>query len=672
MSRRIIKTVIQLLLLSSAFFSCRNLEDDASYSSETKKIKEELRAEALIQRPTPLYAYQENQIKCLEDDFPLFFTQEGDLPYVEVAYFITSLYSDEYIITRKDTKYIVTLTRKQDNYLTIDFSDGQVTYSDYDYFLIPSNASASIDVIADDSLLEREPIVNINGENVSYSINLKDYNIPVIYEYDYGFLPMNTLMLLLDWGGLVTYNGKEAFIELNSEWQIPEYSAKMSNPKKNYSQEMADFSYNHLCLALDVYYGRKDYLGVSNFDSWLTAAGLKDDLTSTNINTAETALAKLLLQNIGDIHTYYIHWTPFKGVNPKEEPGRGLPAGCLYPMPPNIQKGPTETRRDNYADILYEKLITQRSSAFYYKSDTDYAFINIFIPKDQSTDATNPIPASKNTIFMFFRNFISRQNYADNYKPNWRFNKNFDDIVSKGEADGILFYISENGSENLVQAPESEIKTMSDFISKVKTGAHGYGISLKNTNDDIQLMLISNYIIRKLNEDNTRPIENVVLDLSLNGGGANDDETIFASWLLGESLVCYKNTATGSKCAVRYTADINFDGKIDNLDTIKDLKRHCITSLKCFSCGNLLPAQIYFNDSVKTFGEKTGGGTCPLAVIAMPSGTQFYTSSQIQLGTLINGSFVDIDSGVDVDTPIFMGEFDKVYNRNTFCKEYLN
>ena len=37
----------------------------------------------------------------------------------------------------------------------------------------------------------------------------------------------------------------------------------------------------------------------------------------------------------------------------------------------------------------------------------------------------------------------------------------------------------------------------------------------------------------------------------------------------------------------------------------------------------------------------------------------------------INGSFVDIDAGNDVDVPIFVGEFDKVYNRNTFCKEYL-
>ncbi len=673
MSRRIIKTVIQLLLLSSAFFSCRNLEDDASYSSETKRIKEELRAETLIQRPTPLYAYQENQIKCLRDDFPLFFTQEGDLPYVEVQSFTEAIFEGTYAITREGTQYKITQSWNQNCYFTIDFSDGNITYSDFDYFICPPDAAASGDLIFDSSLIKRETIVDIRGEKVSYSINLTDYNIPHKYENNYGFLPMNTLKYLLYWGGPVTYNGKEAFLEYGAEWQIPEYSAKMSNPKESYSQEMADYSYNHLCFVLDLGYGRKNYLGVSNFDSWIRAAGLKEALTSTNVDTAENALAKLLLQDIADLHTYYQHWTPFKGLNPNEDTRRGTPAGCLYWMPPDFLEGPSDTRRSNYQKTLLKKFKEEKSSS-YYESEADKikTEMHIFIPQDQSADAN--YKATKNTLFMFFRSFASQGSYAVNYKPKWRFYGDVDDIASKGKDDGIYFFVSENGSGDLVQTPETEIKTMSDFISKVKAGDHGYGISLKNRGDNILLMILSNYIIRKLNEDtsnNKRPMENIVLDFSLNNGGANDDETIFASWFLGESIVCYQNTVTGSKCAVKYTADINFDGQINDLDTIKELKRYCITSFNCFSCGNLLPAQIYFNDSVKTFGEKTGGGTCPVMEVGMPSGTRFLTSCPIQLSTLVNGSFVDIDGGIDVDVPIFVGEFDKVYNRYTFCKDYL-
>lgn len=673
MSRKM--CLISLFLLPAIFFSCRNLEDDATYSSETEKVKEDLRAETLIQRPTPMYAYQKNQVECLADDFPLFFTQDGDLPYVEVQSFTEDIFDDTYTITREGTQYKITQSWNQNCYFTIDFSDGNITYSDFDYFICPPAAAASGDLIFDSSLLKREALVDIRGEKVSYSINLNDYNIPHIYEYNYGFLPMNTLKCLLYWGGYIVYNGKEAFIDSGAEWQIPEYSAKMSNPKKSYSQEMADYSYNHLCFVLDLGYGRKNYLGVSNFDSWIRDAGLKEALTSTNVDTAENALAKLLLQDIADLHTYYQHWTPFKGLNPSEDTRRGTPAGCLYWMPPDFPQGPSETRRTNYQKTLIKKFMEEKSSS-YYESEADKikTEMHIFIPKDQSADAD--YKATKNTLFMFFRTFDSQGSYAVNYKPKWRFYGDVDDIASKGKDDGIYFFVSENGSGDLVQAPETEIKTMSDFINKVKTKkTNGYGISLKNSGDDILLMILSNYIIRKLNEDtsnNKRPMENIVLDFSLNNGGANDDETIFASWFLGESIVCYQNTVTGSKCAVKYTADINFDGQINDLDTIKELKRYCITSFNCFSCGNLLPAQIYFNDSVKTFGEKTGGGTCPVMEVGMPSGTRFSTSCQIQLSTLINGSFVDIDSGVDVDVPIFLGEFDKVYNRNTFCKEYLN
>ncbi len=668
------KTVLALIALPaflSFLFSCRNLTDDECYKDEVKKISSQVQAESLTLRPTPIYAYSNGKTTCLANDYPLFFTPGGDLPYVEVQSFTEDISGDTYTITREGTQYKITQIWNQNCYFTIDFSDGNITYSDFDYFICPPDAAASGDLIFDSSLIKRETIVDIRGEKVSYSINLTDYNIPHKYENNYGFLPMNTLKYLLYWGGPITYNGKEAFFDFGTEWQIPEYSAKMSNPKESYSQEMADYSYNHLCFVLDSGYGRKNYLGVSNFDSWIRAAGLKEALTSTNVDTAENALAKLLLQDIADLHTYYQHWTPFKGLNPNEDTRRSTPAGCLYWMPPDFLEGPSNTRRSNYQKTLLKKFQEEKSSS-YYESEADKikTEMHIFIPQDKSA-ADADYKATKNTLFMFFRTFASQGSYAVNYKPKWRFYGDVDDIASKGKADGIIFYKSENGSGDLVQAPETEIKTMSDFISKVKAGDHGYGISLKNSGDNILLMILSNYIIRKLKEDSTRPMENIVLDFSLNNGGANDDETIFASWFLGESIVCYQNTVTGSKCAVKYTADINFDGQINDLDTIKELKRYCITSFNCFSCGNLLPAQIYFNDSVKTFGEKTGGGTCPVMEVGMPSGTRFLTSCQIQLSTLINGSFVDIDGGIDVDVPIFVGEFDKVYNRYTFCKEYL-
>ena len=41
------------------------------------------------------------------------------------------------------------------------------------------------------------------------------------------------------------------------------------------------------------------------------------------------------------------------------------------------------------------------------------------------------------------------------------------------------------------------------------------------------------------------------------------------------------------------------------------------------------------------------------------------------MSTLVNGSFVDIDAGVTPDVSISQQEFEKVYNRYTFCEKYL-
>ena len=90
-----------------------------------------------------------------------------------------------------------------------------------------------------------------------------------------------------------------------------------------------------------------------------------------------------------------------------------------------------------------------------------------------------------------------------------------------------------------------------------------------------------------------------------------------------------------------------------------------------FSCGNLFPSQIYFSDSVKTFGQKSGGGTCCVVDYITPSGDYVVTSSFTQMSTFINGSFVDIDAGIDVDFPIAQMDFSKVYNRYEFCDNYM-
>ena len=668
-----------LILLALTLVSCRNLADDDTYSSEVKKVQEEVTSELLTKQVTDEWYLGTKGLGCNEDQYELFFTPDGDIPFVEVESFLKKWFYNEdtqktdIIVSKSGSIYRISQPSSPNNYLTIDFSSGEAFYSDFDVWNTPSTAKASCDLIVDDTLINHTQITDRKGENCSFSVNLKDYNIPLIFNNDYGFIPANTLLILTGTENEFIYNGKAVFYDNTSNYRDVKYGAAYSQKIWNkevieYTQEFANYSYAHLTLAMDLFYGRKSYLGVTKFDDWFTASGVKEFLSSTLMQESEAYLTKVLLQHIGDLHTYYHHVTPFwPQLYHSDTLGDILYNGfTAYPAP-----SPSSTRFDNnldYLDSLFEKEIyTSYDSA-------NKKPMNIFISA-KGSDAT------ANTIFLLFKSFDSDLGYA-NFKSDWK----YETLGSKDVSNYMTFYRSAGGNSSLTS--DSSITTLTGFIDAVKEGTDGLGISFNKPNDTILLTVVSNYIIKELNDDtesDKRPMDNVVLDLSLNTGGACDDEAFISSWFLGQSDWQVKNTITGSESSIAYFADVNFNGTYnkveqypdytkleDKYDTICNLNRFCITSLASFSCGNILPVQVYFSDRVKTFGQRSGGGTCSVKNIMMPSGTYFSTSSPYQFSTLINGSYVDIDNGAPVDTSITPMEFSDVYDRRIFCMKYLD
>lgn len=679
------KITAGLLLLVLTLFSCRNLADDDTYSSEVKKVQEEVSAETLTKKTTDIYLIKDGELKYEKGVFELFFTPGGDIPYVEVASFINVWYGD-YKATKEDTIYKIINKYNTGFYISIDFATGRVFYSNFDKTFTPAYAATSTDLIIDTTVIHRTAMVDIPGPNTEISVNLKDYNIPLIYENDLGFIPANTLLMLLGTSLEFLYNGQAVFLDNNSNFRNvspaagysslgSKYSQTMHSPKDEYTQAFSEYSCSHLALALDLFYGRKKYLGVSDFKAWLNSSGVEEGLCSTDVITAEETLSDFLLKNIGDLHTYFHHLTPFyKDLYNSQTLGK-----ILYPQInfPNASKNPSDVRfnnNDEYLKNLWEK---ETTSSCYKKSADEVLPMNIFIPA-KGSDAT------ANTIFLFFNNFESSETYAS-YKKDWK----YADLGSKNVSEYMSFY-STTGTDGVLEPVSS--MSLSDFVTYVKTGSNGWGISFSNSNDTILLTVVANYIIQELNNEATpaRKIDNVVLDLSLNGGGACDDETFMSSWFLGQSNWHIVNNITGSASSIAYFADVDFDDNYNTInqyadysitkdeskindsdDTICNLNRFCITSLYSFSCGNIFPAQICFADTVRTFGQRSGGGTCAVKNIMMPSGTYFSTSSQWQFSTLINGSYVDIDNGAPVDTSITPMEFSDVYDRTIFCIKYL-
>ena len=143
-------------------------------------------------------------------------------------------------------------------------------------------------------------------------------------------------------------------------------------------------------------------------------------------------------------------------------------------------------------------------------------------------------------------------------------------------------------------------------------------------------------------------IENIVLDMSCNGGGANHSACVVLAWMLGKCDFAFTNPITGAKWTISYKVDVNMDGTYgDAADTVKDKKLFCLISPCSFSCGNMVPAMLKASDSVTILGVTSSGGSSCVQNSSAADGTIFRMSSKNVMSINKNGSNYDIDRGVD-------------------------
>ena len=174
------------------------------------------------------------------------------------------------------------------------------------------------------------------------------------------------------------------------------------------------------------------------------------------------------------------------------------------------------------------------------------------------------------------------------------------------------------------------------------------------------------------NEQITRedsPIENVVIDLSLNGGGAVDAAAIVAAWYLGEASMSLKSTMTGATSTSTYRADINLDREFDEKDTVQDKNLFCIISPYSFSCGNLVANLFKSSGRVALIGRESGGGSCAILPISTAYGSLFQISSPLMISYMKNGSYYDTDTGIEPECVIVRPE--NFYDREALT-QYIN
>lgn len=178
-------------------------------------------------------------------------------------------------------------------------------------------------------------------------------------------------------------------------------------------------------------------------------------------------------------------------------------------------------------------------------------------------------------------------------------------------------------------------------------------------------MALVEYAHKKITADG---IENVVVDLSNNGGGEIDACMYITAWMVGQAEINIVDAVTGSTSTSIYKADVNMDNKFDDTDTIKDKNLYCLISPTSFSCGNLMPFMLKASGNVTLVGQKTGGGACVVAKLANAIGATGQFSGHNVLSTLKNGIYKDVDDGVDPD--VVLTNKATYYNR-TALASYL-
>ena len=183
--------------------------------------------------------------------------------------------------------------------------------------------------------------------------------------------------------------------------------------------------------------------------------------------------------------------------------------------------------------------------------------------------------------------------------------------------------------------------------------------TIKNTAGDYDTYFKILNVLKTLKSTNT--VENVILDISINGGGVlGVMMKLLALISKGNSseLSFYDDTTTALTYYVSHV-DSNDDGEYNASDSFgNDFNFYILTSDCSFSCGNAFPCIAQQLGDAKIIGQKSGGGECIVAIHYLPNSEYVYHSSNLHLGSYneSNNQFTGFESGATPDITLTIND----------------
>ncbi len=296
--------------------------------------------------------------------------------------------------------------------------------------------------------------------DTSVTFELGNYDIDIMHEGKTLYMPaatFNDLFMAINGLSLV-YNGVDYYFSntfndnpsgIGADDLELKYYEESTWRGKQRSQELATFTYNELCLALDNLYGLKDYRNIESFDSLFTSAGWKTGLLSTNPDTYERTMIDFVSSYLCEGHTNYTKISSFNYGNDYTE-----------------ANAEAHNQNDRYAALRDAKaeLTESREAAGYEPGLTlcdNVAIIRFdqFVKAGQNTSGIN-------TEFYSY----SYLHEADTYLF---FKKAFNDIKKNSQIDKVIIDITCNGGGMMDALPWLEAFMSDDPFLTIRSSLTG-------------------------------------------------------------------------------------------------------------------------------------------------------------------------------------------------------
>ncbi len=504
------------------------------------------------------------------------------------------------------------------------------------------------------------PFVAISSTtNVTpYTFDLAKYGMKMYAGSDDAYLPLAALCAIfypagnyLTWNGVDLIKGTESSISDFKDWRM----------KDERQSELIDYNYNMLCFIHDYCYGHPGYYGL--FDEDNDGFNLKDEETRTaeadkldfdtllknhakdvyeglhsaSYSTYIASLYKLTKYVYGDVHTGMKIPSMPVGSEIDTTAARKVTVSGKYKVSDKCDETLNDIidapKRDVLAKKAYEegRLILNPGDAYV----TNFSGLPIrYVSFDTATNPT--------TAVLHFDSFEA-----------------INDAAWKKEYPKWIYYNEQTDAEKaLIDAATAD------------SDSTRYAQKPSYPNDDLGFFY---YAFNQI-ENKYPTVKNVVIDISVNGGGAVADVGFLLNFICsgyyegsGEDedsvsqdvWLTDQDVHAGSSIKTMYFLDLNLDGKINALDTevcAARRKKYSIAILTTgcsFSCANLFPVMAK-DFGIKIIGQRSLGGSCDVVPFVTVDGF-IYRYSVARRGVPADGKYTTMENGAAVDKEINYG-----------------